>query len=480
MSQIHEWLAYLETLPSGFAITSLDHVKHVAAQLKLRKFTCPVIVVAGTNGKGSCVTFLETIFSAAGYKTAAYTSPHVIKYNERIRLNGQNIDDNNLCAAFNAVKTAKNNTNLSYFEFTTLAALYLFQQHNPDIIILEVGLGGRLDAVNIVDADIAIITTISLDHTQLLGKTREDIGKEKSGIMRANKPVICGDFDPPSSIYQQAANINAPLYCANRDFTFTTTPHDWTWQHNSITLKNLPLPHLPIQNAATAIMAIQLMQQKLPVPTTAITTGLSQATLLGRLQTIEVTYSQIGFQDMAQIDPRNFILCKAARRERPKCMRLYMRSANDKANAAENQISTGLNNRTIILDVAHNPESTTLLAKNLTTMPCRGKTLAVTSMLKDKDIPASLQPIASSIDKWFIGSLDSPRAASQQQLHDSLESIGIAPQKIQYFHNIKAALQQAVASAEKNDRIVAFGSFYVVATVLKILGSDRPYDSVAI
>lgn len=329
---IHDWLDYLETLPSGFTITSLDHVKHVAAQLKLRKFTCPVIVVAGTNGKGSCVAFLEKIYSAAGYKTATYTSPHVIKYNERIRLNGQNVDDNDLCTALNAVKNAKNNTNLSYFEFTTLTALYLFQQYNPDIIILEVGLGGRLDAVNIVDADIAIITTISFDHTQLLGKTREDIGKEKSGIMRTNKPVICGDFDPPSSIYQQAANINSHLYCANRDFTFTTTHNDWTWQHNSITLKNLPLPHLPLQNAATALMAIQLMQQKLPVPLTAIAAGLSQAKLLGRLQTIEIDYSQIDFQDMAQIDPRNFILCKAAKRERQESMRLYVRSANDKAN----------------------------------------------------------------------------------------------------------------------------------------------------
>jgi dihydrofolate synthase / folylpolyglutamate synthase len=477
--QLHEWLAYLETFPTGFAITNLEHVQLVAKKLQINSFPCPVIIVAGTNGKGSCVAFLEKIYLNAGYKTAAYISPHIIKYNERIRLNGHDVDDNSLCKTFDLIENTRTNinhpTNLSYFEFTTLAALYIFKQHHPDIIILEVGLGGRLDAVNIIDADIAVITTISLDHTQLLGKTRDAIGKEKAGIMRANKPVVCGDFDPPTIIYKEASAIKAPLYCINQDFSFTATNHDWTWQYNSTIIKNLPLTRLPLQNAATALMAVYLLQTKLSVPTKAIVAGLAQAFLPGRLQIITILLENKN-SELTPIDPSNLNLGKARSQQASGVYEVIHEEREQEQQHSINSKCAGyINNRQIILDVAHNPESTSLLAHNLAAMSMRGnQTVAVVSMLKDKDICSSLQPIAHLIDKWFISTLNTPRAATQQQLRTNLETIGVHPLKIQSCTNIQEALQQAIASTEKNDRIVAFGSFYVIATILQIFYNQAP------
>jgi dihydrofolate synthase / folylpolyglutamate synthase len=425
-----QWLTYLDSLPSGLSVvdpvylnhleTHLAKLKSLALEIQLLPFSCPVIVVGGTNGKGSCVAFLENILLAAGYTTGAYISPHLLTYNERVRVNGEAVSDESLCDAFAATEKAHRDhldMSLSYFEFGTLAAFHIFKKQNPDVLILEVGLGGRLDAVNIVDADIAIITTIALDHTQLLGDNREDIGREKAGIMRALKPIICGDPLPPKSIYAAANEQKAILYCQGQDFIYTQSDDGWHWQFGDIKFSKLPMPHLPMQNAATALMAIHLLkEQGITIPEEAIAQGLHRAALLGRMQ-------QVKFKD-----------------------------------------------KNIILDVAHNPESAALLAKSLRAIPCQGKTLAVMSMLQDKDIMSSLAPFDNAINQWYLGKLDNPRAASLEQLANCLKELNVEPTKVHSFTDIRTAFSQALRDAANKDRILVFGSFYTVGSVLEILG----------
>jgi len=413
---LQQWLSHQETIPAKYTGDGLANMRKAATNCHLfdalkNKY---IITIGGTNGKGSCVTFLEAILLAAKYKIGAYTSPHLLRYNERIRINGKEVDDNTLCDAFNAIESCSNNVEapLTYFETGTLAALHIFTQHDLDILILEVGLGGRYDAVNIVDSDIAIITTISLDHIQQLSDNREDIGNEKAGIMRANKPIICGDFAPPQSIYQNAAKIGAQLYCINKDFCYATQSGFWEWEHAKVKFTQLPLPHLPMQNAATALMAIAFMQQRFVIPIQAIQKGLQTACLLGRLQIMQ------------------------------------------------------LQNVQIILDVAHNQESAHLLAYNLTQMPCHGRTIAVTSMLKDKEIAATFLELKNIVNTWHIGILDNPRGASQKQLENSANSINL--QEIFFYEDVTAAFKAAIATCKPCDRIIVFGSFYAVAEVLKL------------
>jgi len=405
-----EWLPYLNSLPSGLTITSLDHVKKIAHVLGVMKFPGKIVTIAGTNGKGSCVAFLEAILVAAGYKVGAYISPHLLRYNERIRINGDAIDDDLLRSACAAVKIAQSGMVLSYFEFGTLVALKIFKQMELDVLLLEVGLGGRLDAVNILDADIAIISTIALDHMLQLGNTREDIGREKSGIMRKFKPIICGDPKPPRSVYASANKTKAILYCVQQDFTYTIEQNSWKWDYGSWHLENLPLPHLPLPDAATALMAIALLSTDVPVDYHAIVTGLSKAFLFGRWQRL---------------------------REKPE----------------------------VIADVAHNAEATAFLADNLMRHPAAGKTLAVMSMFKDKDIVAALRPMIGIVDRWYIAALALPRAASVEQLRHHLSFCNV--QKINSYENVVAAFGNALAEAQENDRIIVFGSFYTVAEVLR-------------
>lgn len=287
MIDLTAWLRYLEALPSGLSNNSLVRVKSIAQKLGLLSFSEKIIVVGGTNGKGSCVIFLEAILLAAGLKTGAFISPHVLRYNERIRLNGKDIDDATLCRIFTQIENARGNTVLSHVEFSTLAALATFKKKKVDVLILEVGLGGRFDAVNILDADIAIITTISLDHTKILGNTREAIGREKAGIMRAFKPVICGDDDIPKSIYAAAKRTKAVLYSANKGFSFAR-------------------PKLPIASARAALMAIKLLQKDLKISKKAIVTGLKKAFLIGRMQRIIAANREIIF-DVAH-NPESAVL----------------------------------------------------------------------------------------------------------------------------------------------------------------------------
>lgn len=417
-NNLQEWLSYLEALPSGLDNASLKNIKKVAANCNLLNLSKEkyIITVGGTNGKGSCVAFLEAILLAANYKVGAYISPHVIKYNERIRINGANVDDDTLCRAFAKIESTRGNTPLTYFEFGTLSALLIFKQLSLDILVLEVGLGGRFDAVNIVDPNISIITTISLDHIQQLGDNREDIGREKAGIMRPNKPIICGDFDPPQSIYQTAKKINAPIYRMNKEFSYSIQNNFWTWESEKIKLTKLPIPHLPVQNAATSLMTITLMQQNFPISAQAISEGLEKAYLLGRFQVIEFCGLQI------------------------------------------------------ILDVAHNQESANLLYKNLKKQKCLGQTLVVTSMLKDKDIAATFKELKNIADKWYIGTLHHARAALQNQLQENSDIIGL--KEVFHYDGIIDAFKAAAHLCNKNDRIVVFGSFYTVAEVLKFTQSN--------
>lgn len=411
---LNDWLAYIEQKYILGIELGLDRISKVAKPLHITEFKYPVISVAGTNGKGSCIACLESIFLAADLQVGTYTSPHLLHFNERIKINGQEIGDERLCAAFAVVDEVCKDVHLTYFEFVTLAALYVFQQFQLDVLLLEVGLGGRLDAVNIVAPDIAVITTISLDHTDYLGSDREAIGSEKAGIMREHVPIVCGDFDPPTSVVNNAHKLNAPYYAINEQFEYSQNNSVWQWNSNELQLENLPIPNLPLQNAATALMVIRLLQ--LPIDIVAIKQGLKTAFIAGR------------FQRFAK------------------------------------PVST-------ILDVAHNPESAEYLAQRLEAEPCLGRTLAVVGMLQDKDIASTLKPLISQIDVWYLADLTGSRAAKAQNLQEILAKL---EQKSCYTHeSVLGAYEHAVKECAAEDRIIVFGSFYTVSDVLKKLQGNN-------
>lgn len=407
-----QWLNYIEGLHPQTIDLGLERIKIPASRLGLLSFTCPVITIGGTNGKGSCVAFLEAMLTAAGYRIGSYTSPHLLRFQERARIKGQEMTDEAWCTAFATIEEARENTPLTYFEFTSLAALWLFQQAKLDALVLEVGLGGRLDAVNCVDNDLAIISTIAMDHMDWLGNTREAIAIEKAGIMRPGKPVIIGDYDPPSVLASEAKRLGAVAYFANQDFTAElAAPGYWCWQSPQIAYENLPLPHLPLQNAATALMAIHGIADKLPINRQHIEQGLVQAFLPGRFQRLNTSIPSI-------------------------------------------------------VDVAHNPASAQLLAKRLTSQAISGKIRAVIGMLKDKDISGSLQAMIPLVSAWYIGGLTVPRGAESEILAKHLQDLGVVAY---HSHNrVVEAYQHAVLDSEKDDCIVVFGSFHTVAEVMEI------------
>ncbi len=407
---LNDWLAYIEHKYVPGIDLGLDRVSKVAKPLQITEFKYPVIAVAGTNGKGSCIACLEAIFLAADLQVGTYTSPHLLRFNERIKINGHEIDDDSLCEAFAVVDETCKDVHLTYFEFTTIAALYIFQQFSLDFLLLEVGLGGRLDAVNIVDPDIAVITTISLDHTDYLGGDREAIGREKAGIMRERVPIVCGDLSPPLSVSKHAQELDAPYYAINKQFHYDEHDSVWEWHTDQLQLQDLPIPNLPLQNAATALMVIHLLQ--LPIDVKAIKTGLKAAFIPGR------------FQHFAK------------------------------------PVTT-------ILDVAHNPESAEYLARKLEAEPCTGRTLAVVGMLQDKDIVSTLKPLISQIDAWYLADLTGSRAAKAQSLQEILAKL---EQKSCYtYESVLSAYEHAVKDCAPEDRIIVFGSFYTVGDVLKKL-----------
>lgn len=418
-----EWLEWQEQLHLSSIDLGLDRVGEVANRLQLTTLNMPVITVAGTNGKGSCVAMLDSIYRSANYQTGCYTSPHLIHYNERICIGGQPASDEDICEAFAAIDTAREAISLTYFEFGTLAAAYLFRKHAVDLAIFEVGLGGRLDAVNLWDADIALISNIDIDHIDWLGDDREKIGVEKAGIMRQGHPIICGDPTPTDSIKQEADRIGANLLQLGKDFSWekTQTSTDqaaiWLYKIGDAAPLTLPLPALrgrfQLNNASAVLSVVNTFQHRLPVSHSEVAQGLLNARVIGRLQ-------KLG--------------------EAPE----------------------------ILADVAHNPQSAAALADFLSESPVQGKTVAVFSALVDKDLAGIVGPLADKFDAWHLIPLEGPRARSPQQLSQNLRDLGItAP--IEVHTDISGTLKTLQNMLNYKDRVVAFGSFLVVSGVMRSL-----------
>jgi dihydrofolate synthase/folylpolyglutamate synthase len=417
---LSDWLAYIERQHPKSIELGLDRVRAVADNMGLVAPAERSILVAGTNGKGSTVAFLEAIARASGLRVGTYTSPHLLRYNERVRIDGHEAEDAPLVDAFEAVDAARGDTPLTYFEYGTLAALWLFERERLDLAILEVGLGGRLDAVNIVDADVAVITTVDLDHQDWLGNDRETIGKEKAGIARAWKPLVLGDDDPPSSVLGHAYRIGASAVRANCDFFFE--PGDaggWRWREVNYAV-DLPMPALaaPVQlrNAATAIAALRALD--IPMTREAIAEGIRSAHVPGRLQRFE--------RDGVEI----------------------------------------------LADVGHNPQAARALAEWLATAPATGRTFAIFAALGDKDVGGVVDAIAPRIDAWFLAGLEDagPRGTSvdafAERLRDTPAATGAR------HATVAQALQAAREAASPGDRVLAFGSFFTVAAAITALGSE--------
>lgn len=411
-----DWLAWQSTLHPNAIDLGLSRCQQVAQRLHLIRFPFKIITVAGTNGKGSSVALLDTIYLAAGYRTGRYTSPHLLEYNERICICGQPVSDEQLCDAFLHIERARHDDSLTYFEFGTLAALWLFQRYGLDVVILEVGLGGRLDAVNVFDADVALVTQIGIDHVEWLGETRETIAREKAGIFRPRKPAVCSDPEPPESLLNHAITLETPLYCLNQHFSYQKiNENQWDWHSGSVHYQQLPVPKLigeyQLQNAAGVLMVVNLLQESLPVSEAAIHQSLQNVQLLGRFQIVPGTVSRI-------------------------------------------------------FDVAHNPLGISVFKANLQNCPCSGKTHAVVGILKDKAVAAMLAEIAPLIDRWYVAPLDTPRSASGAELVVHLQELNQAT--ITCCGSITTAYRQALRDAQPNDRVVVFGSFYTVAAALTV------------
>jgi dihydrofolate synthase/folylpolyglutamate synthase len=410
-NNLSEWIKYVESVHTAEIELGLDRVGTVAERLNLLQLDCPVIIIGGTNGKGSCVAGLEAIYMAAGYKVAAFTSPYLIRLNEEVRINREEATDQDLCAAFEKIEAVRGDVALTVFEYKTLAALSIFKQSQPDVILLEVGLGGRLDAVNILNADVAIVSSVAIDHADRLGATRELISREKAGIFRAGKPAVCGDYFPPRPLLQYAHSENVPLFCQGEDFSFhhEEEESDWGWQSKKTRYMNLPLPKLLLQNMSTVLMAIELLQEKLPVARAAIDTAFATVTLPGRMEVLP-------------------------------------------------------GNVTRIFDVSHNPAAAELLAEKLKSLPCAGKTHVVFSMLADKDIVGTVRMIKESVDEWYIAALPVKRGTPVDILEEALAKADV--KNIKSYRDVSHAYHAAMDEAKIGDRIVVFGSFYTVAAVM--------------
>ncbi|MBB3103544.1 bifunctional tetrahydrofolate synthase/dihydrofolate synthase [Azomonas macrocytogenes] len=409
-----EWLAHLEQLHPSAIDMGLERVREVGARLGLERLAPRVVTVTGTNGKGSTCAFLASLLQTQGLSVGVYGSPHLRRYNERVCIDGVEVDDAALCAAFAKVEAARNGVTLTYFEMGTLAAFCLFQAASLDAVVLEVGLGGRLDAVNLVDADLAIVTSIGLDHTEWLGDTRESVAYEKAGIFRPGKPAICGDADPPATLLQQAQKLNTPLFLVGRDFGLSVDAADWQWRGcrsdgNPLMLERLPLLELPMENAALALQALALLGLPLGNPALA----LQQTRLAGRLDRRLVRYHD---KDIC-----------------------------------------------LLLDVGHNPHAAAYLACRLVEKPPAGIRRAVFGLLADKDLDGILEPLSPLIDKWAVATLQTPRARLAADLERALSA---RQAQVSAFDSLVDALDAQCEQAADGDEILVFGSFYCVAECL--------------
>jgi dihydrofolate synthase/folylpolyglutamate synthase len=410
------WLERIEHLHHRAIDLSLDRVRVVAGRLGIG-FDCPVFIVGGTNGKGSTCAMLESILRAAGYRTALYTSPHLLRFNERARIAGDAAGDQALIEQFEAVERSRGDTSLTYFEFTTLAILRLFMAARPDAVVLEVGLGGRLDATNIVDADCAVVTSIDLDHMDYLGPTREHIGFEKAHICRAGRPAVCADPRPPQRLLEVARQLGADLWLLGRDFGYQGDRQQWAYAGRRLRRAGLPYPSLrganQLLNAAGSLAALEALGQRLPVSQQAVRQGLLNVELAGRFQVLP---------------------------GRP----------------------------AVILDVAHNPHSAAVLAANLDNMGFYPRTLAVLGMLRDKDAGGVVDKLAGRIDHWYVGGTTGPRGLSGTALAETVRGRHPAA-TVDAYDDVTAAFDAAHRAAAADDRIVTFGSFLTVAEVMRAL-----------
>lgn len=416
LDSLAEWLGYLEKLHPKTIDLGLERVAEVKSRLGV-ELPFPVFTVAGTNGKGSTCAMLESILLAAGYRVGLYTSPHLLRYNERVRINGAEVGDEALCTAFSAIEQARGEIGLTYFEFGTLAGAWLFARAGLDVAILEVGLGGRLDAVNAFDADCALLTSVDMDHMDYLGDTREAIGFEKAGIFRAGRPAVCGEPDLPQSVVDHAAAIGANLLQIGRDFGFDSIdPGQWRFWSNAGQRLALPYPNLrgvfQLGNAAVCLAALEQLKVRLPVAPDDIRRGLLTTSVSGRFQVLP---------------------------GRP------LR----------------------ILDVAHNPQAAQSLAANLRSMPPSGKTIAVCAMLGDKDIAGVVRAIKDQINLWLVAGIDQPRGASASDMLGVLAKEGLA-ERAQALPSVAEAYRLACELAAEDDKIIVFGSFHTVAEAMAL------------
>lgn len=408
-ASLDDWQIYLENLHSKAIELGLDRIRQVASRLNLLQPAPFVFTVGGTNGKGTTCRTLEVLLLAAGYRVGVYSSPHLLRYTERVRIQGQELTQNQHVVSLASLDQGRGETSLTYFEFSTLSALQLFKQAKLDVVILEVGLGGRLDATNIVDADVAVITSIALDHTDWLGADRESIGREKAGIFRAEKPAVVGEPDMPATIAQVASAINTTLLARDQQWQFTKQRQSWQFNDQFGVLNQLPLPKVPLANAATALAALRV--SGLEVSEDIIRQALPSATLPGRFQIVS---------------------------EAPK----------------------------VILDVAHNPHAATYLAEQVRQLQPTGRVLGVVGMLHDKDIPGTLQVLSAVVDNWYCAALTGPRGASAEELQQGLAKASGYPQVID-------AWRAALTDAKPEDIVLVCGSFHTVAAVMEQLAREE-------
>ena len=414
---LDDWLVRIERLHHRPIDLSLERVRAVADRLGVG-FSCPVFLVGGTNGKGSTCAMLDSILRAAGYRTGLYSSPHLLRFNERARIDGVPADDDALIAQFETVEAARGDASLTYFEFTTLAILRLFMAARLDAAVLEVGLGGRLDATNVVEPDCAIVTSIDLDHMDYLGPTRQHIGYEKAHIYRRGRPAICSDPQPPQSLLETARDLGADLWRFGRDFNYQGDRQQWAYAGRNLRRNGLPYPSLrganQLLNASGALAALESLGPRLPVSQQAVRQGLLNVELAGRFQVLP---------------------------GRP----------------------------AVILDVAHNPHAAAVLAENLDNMGFYPRTLAVFGMLRDKDVAGVIDKAAAKIDAWYVGGTAGARGLSGD------EAAALVRQRqpgasVAAFATVGAAYEAALRAAQPEDRIVAFGSFLTVAEVMRVRG----------
>ncbi len=418
-SSLADWLGWLEQSHPKEIDLGLDRIRQVAERLDLLKPRAKVITVAGTNGKGSCVTAAAGLLQTAGFSAGVYTSPHLLHYAERIQINGKPVADELICAAFETIADAAAEISLTYFEYGTLAALVIFKQQDVDYMVLEVGLGGRLDAVNIIDADVAVITSIAVDHQDWLGDNREDIGREKAGILREQQLCVCADPNPPQTILALAKQLNTSAHFIERDFSFCVQGQSWLWHGKTATgddvhLSSMRAPHLPLPSMAAALQAVQLLNIELTAE--QIEQSLLNLVLAGRFQ-------KLTFQG-----------------------------------------------REFILDVAHNPAATEYFAKRLRADPAAGKTFAVVAMMSDKDHSASLANLACLVNEWYLLDLaDIPRAATPIALAENLAVFNL---QVKATGDIQSLMREILTHAQPQDRILVFGSFFTVAAALAYMQAD--------